>query len=416
MANPPPARAGKAASKPSEAKATAAAVEIPPPPMKAEIRARLRKGRPSRFVVAATGALLGRDDEAAVAIPLDGVSREHARILWNGKGWWIEDLKSTNGTFLNGERIARESLNHLDVIGLGRNADVVFVLRDPEAAAMVRKGILRAALVESDGAIHEIPVGEFTLGRSVACNVVASETAVSKVHARIERSSEQLLIEDLSSSNGTFVNGARVRTAVLWENDTVDLAGVAKFKVVIEQGEVTGSGVFRAPTLAAKEDAPRFSAEWKTRFEWNPEELAGIAAAVAGVRPPELDREREASVPKQARAAKAGPAAPAPASAAGPIRSARLTGEPFSFTLSEPGRYELGQGASASFRIDHSTVSPRHAALTLSADRMRLSVEDLGAANRTQVNGAEIEQPHVLADGDVIGLGEVRLSVRLARA
>src|SRR5207249_4795030 len=84
-------------------------------------------------------------------------------------------------------------------------------------------GVVRAALVEAeDGTVHEIAVGEFTLGRSSAFNVVANENAVSKVHARIERSADQLLLEDLSSSNGTFVNGTRVRTAVLRDTDTLE--------------------------------------------------------------------------------------------------------------------------------------------------------------------------------------------------
>ena len=217
-AKPAPAKAAPAKPKPgAKAAAPAAPVEMAPPTMKAEIRARLRKGRPSRFDVKADGSVLGRDDAAAVPIPLDGVSREHARIKWDGKGWWLEDLKSTNGTFVNGEKVLREKLQHLDVISLGRKADVVFLLRSMDAQApATRPGVVRAALVDAeDGTVYEIAVGEFTLGRSSACNLVANENAVSKVHARIERAADQVVLEDLSSSNGTFVNGARVRTAVL---------------------------------------------------------------------------------------------------------------------------------------------------------------------------------------------------------
>jgi pSer/pThr/pTyr-binding forkhead associated (FHA) protein len=236
------------------------------PTMKAEIRARLRKGRPSRFDVKADGSVLGRDDAAAVPIPLDGVSREHARIKWDGKGWWLEDLKSTNGTFVNGEKVLREKLQHLDVISLGRKADVVFLLRSMDAQApATRPGVVRAALVDAeDGTVYEIAVGEFTLGRSSACNLVANENAVSKVHARIERAADQVVLEDLSSSNGTFVNGSRVRTAILRDTDTLELANVAKFRVVIELGEVGATGLYRAPTLSKKEDQPKFSGDWKT--------------------------------------------------------------------------------------------------------------------------------------------------------
>jgi pSer/pThr/pTyr-binding forkhead associated (FHA) protein len=543
--------------------------------MKAEIRARLRKGRPARFDVRADGAVLGRDEAAAVSIPLDGVSREHARIKWDGKGWWLEDLKSTNGTFVNGEKVIREKLQHLDVISLGRSADLVFLLRGIDAAApATRKGVVRAALVEAeDGTVYEIAVGEFTLGRSSACNVVANESAVSKVHARIERSADQLLLEDLSSSNGTFVNGTRVRTAVLRDTDTLELANVAKFKVVIEQGELGATGLFRAPTIAKKADEPKFSGEWKTRYEWDPAELAAIAAAAAGQRPPELDKKGQpeppagpkhvvqagaktpaaAAEPKPAAKPAATPAAAKPAPAARPatplaadsvgtpanekvvprpvktqspvedrpkgippparmstplgtdpfstpsapglnpppeaappspivpavepaaaaapkpappatppraaappaatarpvappapveyevagtivdtpapvipsspppatparIAVAHFAGEKFAFDLAKPGRFEVGRSASTAFRVDHTTVSRRHAVLTLSEDRAHLVVEDLGAANGTRVNAREIKGTQELQDGDVLEMGEVRFKVRFERA
>jgi len=474
------------AGKPGK-EAAAAPAEPPAPPPPAEVRLRLAKGRPVKFEVKPAGAVLGRDDKADVPVAADGVSREHARIEWDAKGWWVTDLQSTNGTFVNGERIARERIQHLDVISLGRSADVVFLLRTPGAAPVTRKGIVRAALVAADGAIHEIAVGEITLGRSSACNVVADENAVSKVHARIERSSDQLLLEDLASSNGTFVNGSRVRTAVLRDTDTVELAGAARFKVVIEQGEVSGSGVHRVPT-AAKEDAPRFSGEWKTRFQWDSQELAAIALAQSGkpveggkttglpVVPPSPRRTTETPMPPAAAkarppaspapappAAAAAPPAPAPPAAAPPaaappapappatpvarkpeikapapappspppatpapplpppraattIASARLTGPKGQFALTAPGRFEMGRATTAAFRVEDSTVSRRHAALTLTEDRRRLLVEDLGAANGTRVNGVAVTAPRELAHGDVLELGEVRFTVAFERA
>jgi serine/threonine protein kinase len=78
-----------------------------------------------RFVVAATGSplliplkdevLIGRADPRGKVVPdIDlsvygggtaGVSRQHARLLRTGEGWMIEDLRSTNGTFVNDRRV-----------------------------------------------------------------------------------------------------------------------------------------------------------------------------------------------------------------------------------------------------------------------------------------------------------------------
>lgn len=53
--------------------------------------------------------LIGRatDREPAVHVALSdrGVSRRHARLLWRGGFWWLEDLGSTNGTYVNGEPV-----------------------------------------------------------------------------------------------------------------------------------------------------------------------------------------------------------------------------------------------------------------------------------------------------------------------
>ena len=68
------------------------------------------------------------DNDFRVAVP--GVSRHHARIQRDGDAYWLEDAGSTNGTFLNGLRVARERLRHLDVITLGRDVDLITVTTD----------------------------------------------------------------------------------------------------------------------------------------------------------------------------------------------------------------------------------------------------------------------------------------------
>ena len=59
--------------------------------------------------------ILGRDSEGLQGGTLDldeykpfelGVSRKHVQITWDNDGYWVEDLRSTNGTWLNRERIA----------------------------------------------------------------------------------------------------------------------------------------------------------------------------------------------------------------------------------------------------------------------------------------------------------------------
>jgi pSer/pThr/pTyr-binding forkhead associated (FHA) protein/EAL domain-containing protein (putative c-di-GMP-specific phosphodiesterase class I) len=66
---------------------------------------------------------LGRSETADIQIDSPKVSREHARVMWEAGEFWVQDLGSTNGTFVNGERIERARLADGDVFLV---ADVEF--------------------------------------------------------------------------------------------------------------------------------------------------------------------------------------------------------------------------------------------------------------------------------------------------
>jgi serine/threonine protein kinase len=63
--------------------------------------------------------------------------------------------------------------------------------------------------------------GEVMVGRDRTCSIVLSHPAVSRKHARITASGTQLLLEDLKSANGTYVNNARVERVQLKPGDVV---------------------------------------------------------------------------------------------------------------------------------------------------------------------------------------------------
>lgn len=73
---------------------------------------------------------IGRDVENEIVVVSKRASREHAQILREARRVWLQDNNSTNGTYLNGERLqAKTLLRDGDRIGIG---EVSFLFHDPE--------------------------------------------------------------------------------------------------------------------------------------------------------------------------------------------------------------------------------------------------------------------------------------------
>ncbi|NJM54266.1 MAG: ATP-binding cassette domain-containing protein [Blastocatellia bacterium] len=62
---------------------------------------------------------IGRSDNNDISLDGLGISNRHARLLQTGNGIVIEDLKSTNGVYLNGKRISRQAIAPTDSVQVG---------------------------------------------------------------------------------------------------------------------------------------------------------------------------------------------------------------------------------------------------------------------------------------------------------
>jgi pyruvate/2-oxoglutarate dehydrogenase complex dihydrolipoamide acyltransferase (E2) component len=83
-------------------------------------------GERRSFSIARDMTVVGRREDCDLRIPLGEVSRKHCRLVRDGDTLKIEDLGSSNGTFLNGRRVQEALLSPGDSIQVG---PVVFVLQ-----------------------------------------------------------------------------------------------------------------------------------------------------------------------------------------------------------------------------------------------------------------------------------------------
>jgi pSer/pThr/pTyr-binding forkhead associated (FHA) protein/S1-C subfamily serine protease len=176
---------------------------------------------------------LGRDPDSNVVIRGDAariVSVRHAELRQEHGAWVLVDLASKNGTYLGGKRVTTPTaVKHGDVIRLGESGpeyQVAVVSADLEATLAEHPGIesqpreaeQRAygvtLLATSSGRRFEARGTRIRLGRGRECEihpVEPNDTIVSRVHAELTVGpSGGLVIRDIESKNGTYLNGERI--------------------------------------------------------------------------------------------------------------------------------------------------------------------------------------------------------------
>ena len=68
---------------------------------------------------------IGRDPGCEVCIPDAHASRRHAQVAFTRGQWWIRDLQSSNGLFVNGERLEAAPIGEGVAVRLGADGPVL---------------------------------------------------------------------------------------------------------------------------------------------------------------------------------------------------------------------------------------------------------------------------------------------------
>lgn len=213
------------------------------------------------FEVSGFPLTIGRQPEAKdqIAIPSGTVSRRHARIDRRGEGFVVQDLGSSNGTFLNDQSVdAPIEIRDGDVIGLGRTVRLVFHAPEQQEEQPIADPIA-PGMEQVPGAPAETVIGEFPfpghdtetpphisvtvagsspevyaleqdrmrLGRERDNDIVIGSQIVSRHHAELVRSDGGYRLRVLpEASNPVYLGGYPVSEPCrLSHQDTLRIGG-----------------------------------------------------------------------------------------------------------------------------------------------------------------------------------------------
>jgi pSer/pThr/pTyr-binding forkhead associated (FHA) protein len=218
-------------------------------------------GREVASLEAASGEItIGRESDRRLVLPSPSVSRRHAKLVLDGDEPLIVDEGSANGVQVDGVRIVQAtpvtSDTRVDIaeyhitVALVRSAGASArdddddeperpAPRDEQAEPSGATAATLRLVAEGgpfDGRSFELPPGRVSVGRAVDNDLVFDDPSLSRKHAVMEQvGPDSIEIEDLNSSNGTYLNGRKVDKGTAAVGDLVRL-GELIFRV---EGEAT---------------------------------------------------------------------------------------------------------------------------------------------------------------------------------
>lgn len=139
--------------------------------------------------------------------------REHQAYLERAWGKLLRDLAAKVGVEFGGGK-ARVTMSARETVPLGAI--------EIDTGSTPRASNFRLLTVEGvpPGAVYAVE-GTSRIGRSDENDIVLNDPSVSRTHAVVEIAAGRVRMRDLDSTNGTFINGRRIRAAALRDGDDV---------------------------------------------------------------------------------------------------------------------------------------------------------------------------------------------------
>ncbi len=171
--------------------------------------------------------VIGRSRKCALRLDSSDVSSEHVRVGVENGNFWVEDLGSTNGTFIDGERVSgRRFIATSDQIAIGAEYVLAIVASQEDVSRLREKKsntraepapsvqaypcIVSESEVVRPGRVLISPSTTISIGRDPSNDIWIGEAHISRVHLEVSSDAHGQLTMIDRSSNGTFLDGERL--------------------------------------------------------------------------------------------------------------------------------------------------------------------------------------------------------------
>ncbi len=235
---------------------------------------------------------IGRGRKNHIVINDNEVSREHCRLVRLVDDYELQDMNSVNGTFVNGLRVVSNwMLQPGMLVELGDSITLEYErtpfsddrptefispigvisgngtkpIASPNGASSTTvtepeqeiRHCLMMTMGPTVGRVFFLSESIITIGRDLANDIIVQDPEVSRYHMRLRRTKTGYTVEDMGSTNGTYINGGMLNQPYNLEvNDVIRLGTMVQLQYIQQKSEESDERVSntRTTTEAARDD------------------------------------------------------------------------------------------------------------------------------------------------------------------